>query len=94
MLNRRNLRIKAMQTLFAYQQVRISDQQIAVEQLEEVIKELPDKPANATELIDALKLHLGNREQQGKIEDELIAPVVATYHDQINKLCCLLLNLK
>ena len=29
MLNRRNLRIKAMQTLFAFQQVRASDQQIA-----------------------------------------------------------------
>ncbi|GJM29203.1 MAG: N utilization substance protein B [Cyclobacteriaceae bacterium] len=40
MLNRRNLRIKAMQTLFALQQLRASDQQLAWEQFNEAVREL------------------------------------------------------
>ena len=39
MLNRRNLRIKAMQTLFAYQQGRNSNQEIAWQQVEDSLEQ-------------------------------------------------------
>lgn len=39
MLNRRNLRIKAMQTLFALQQLRISDQRLAWEKFNQMLSD-------------------------------------------------------
>jgi N utilization substance protein B len=85
MLNRRNLRIKAMQTLFAFQQVRASDQQIAVEQLEEAIGELPEKSVNAKELVDGLKMQLDYSTEAGPVADDLIASTLSDYQHQVEK---------
>ncbi len=59
MLNRRNLRIKAMQTLYAFQQIRTSNQQIAWERFEEAARELEEvEPAQVAKLKQIFKQQL------------------------------------
>jgi len=90
MLNRRNLRIKAMQTLFAFQQLRTSNRQISWERLEEASKDLPgtapDQVAKLKQLFKQQLIEPGNlpkeftEEQKAGIEAEL-----STYNRQISK---------
>ena len=64
MLNRRNLRIKAMQTLFAWQQLRNSDQQIAWEQFQTLLKEAPDSVPEPAKLERPFKSMLIQSDRQ------------------------------
>jgi len=54
MLNRRNLRIKAMQTLFGFQQVRSSNRQIALEKFKEKISSSEEEATSTVEELEQI----------------------------------------
>ena len=90
MLNRRNLRIKAMQTLFAWQQLRNSDQQIAWEQFLSSMKESHGDIEEPATLEKIFKARLSRPDPSGQNElpadlRELANQVVTDYQNQISK---------
>ena len=72
-----------MQTLFAFQQVRTSDQQIVEEQVEEKIKELPEKPENHHELVNILRQQIGEDQEPANGMDETVSAAVKEYHQKV-----------
>jgi len=87
MLNRRNLRIKAMQTLFALRQLRTSDQQLAWENFKQSVKEIPEGPEPNNELEKAFKEYLSTDQEKALPAElvELAAQANSSYREQIKK---------
>jgi len=98
MLNRRTLRIKAMQTLFAYQQAKISNFNIALEKIGEIFRpklntiEIQDPNKLKSQKEEASKLFKENyKNLNGKVtasDDEVnkvTEDVIKEYHQQLKK---------
>jgi N utilization substance protein B len=83
MLNRRNLRIKAMQTLFAFQQLRASDQLIVEEQLKQDIQELPEQPDNSIEWVNLLRQHIDGSQVATSELNDMVSTAVSSYHQKV-----------
>jgi len=84
------LRIKAMQTLFAFQQLRASNQQISWERLEEASKDLqettPDKVAKLEQIFKQQLVEPGNLPKEFTAELKAgIEAELSTYNQQISK---------
>jgi len=98
MLNRRTLRIKAMQTLFAYQQAKISNFNIALEKIGEIFRpklntiEIQDPNKLKSQKEEASKLFKENyKNLNGKVtasDDEVnkvTEDVIKEYHQHLKK---------
>ena len=94
MLNRRTLRIKIMQSLFAYEQCKEADYQLAFEHIDAVFqpnlksmevqdKELLAKQRKAAKQLFELKFRLPDTEDH---DDTRINKVVKEAHDLYHKL--------
>ena len=88
MLNRRNLRIKAMQTLFALQQVRNSDQQLAWEQFLDKVKEIGVELEQTKDLEKRIKSYLADPELELSLPasvSEIAEQALSDYQLQFKK---------
>ena len=90
MLNRRNLRIKAMQTLFAFQQIRASNQQIAWAKINEASKDIqettPDQVAKLEQVFKQQLTEPGNLPSEFPVEaKDTIEAEMSAYNRQVSK---------
>ncbi len=90
MLNRRNLRIKAMQTLFAFQQIRASNKKIAWDKINQASKDFqeaaPDLAVNLESVFNQELIEPGNLPKEFPLEiKDLIENELSTYNRQVLK---------
>ena len=90
MLNRRNLRIKAMQTLFAFQQIRASNQKIAWDRINEASKDIqetdPDQVAKLEQVFKQQLNEPGNLPNEFPVEvKDTIEAGMSAYNQQVAK---------